>query len=579
MADGRRLPDVGAIPIADKLLGLDAAGTAGLLSTTVLSAQLGIPRNVRITRESVAALEADTLISQSAGATDYAPDGTLVAAGRSLFMVDSTATTGYVENANGVKFKVLANEGGYYPFWSMNPESGGVTDVTSKLQQLMDIASANGGGAILIPPEIYRVEGLNYKTGVKLVGAGFERNVGASGAAKGGTRFVRTSAVRIINAIGVGKRDAAGHAPISYGWLQGIMFDGAGYAADIIAMHACVTWTIFDCMFTDCEGARWIDMREVWDSHFSFCRFERGGSADGTVPGLPLISGGPWERTNQIHFHSSVFENFPGLAIDTPSLEEDYFTNEIYFTSTKIETQQASTQPLVRFDAARTVVLNGLNVSAKGQAGTAIVAPVQITNCRGVQGSLQIEFIAGGADWGAFVDITGSSSIDLNIREGGAYEPTEGVVVKTDGANVETMHFRAVGDFTDRMANQPSRIGDSAMLYSKSGEPQLQFKRGDIADSWSLGRLVADGGGTKFRVLHGATETLRIQNNNVVAASYMMTADTALLLPSYTVATVPDATISAGMQIFVTDEVGGAVPAFSSGGNWRRTTDRAIIST
>ncbi len=30
--------------------------------------------------------------------------------------------------------------------------------------------------------------------------------------------------------------------------------------------------------------------------------------------------------------------------------------------------------------------------------------------------------------------------------------------------------------------------------------------------------------------------------------------------------------------IFVTNEVGGAVPAFNDGTNWRRATDRAIVS-
>ena len=30
--------------------------------------------------------------------------------------------------------------------------------------------------------------------------------------------------------------------------------------------------------------------------------------------------------------------------------------------------------------------------------------------------------------------------------------------------------------------------------------------------------------------------------------------------------------------IYVTDEAGGAVPAFSDGTNWRRVTDRAIVS-
>ncbi len=48
---------------------------------------------------------------------------------------------------------------------------------------------------------------------------------------------------------------------------------------------------------------------------------------------------------------------------------------------------------------------------------------------------------------------------------------------------------------------------------------------------------------------------------------------------SYTVATLPSASAAgAGAMIYVTDESGGAVPAFSDGTNWRRVTDRAVVS-
>lgn len=48
---------------------------------------------------------------------------------------------------------------------------------------------------------------------------------------------------------------------------------------------------------------------------------------------------------------------------------------------------------------------------------------------------------------------------------------------------------------------------------------------------------------------------------------------------SFTVATLPSASDpGAGSRIFVTDEVGGAVEAFSDGVNFRRCTDRAIVS-
>lgn len=45
-----------------------------------------------------------------------------------------------------------------------------------------------------------------------------------------------------------------------------------------------------------------------------------------------------------------------------------------------------------------------------------------------------------------------------------------------------------------------------------------------------------------------------------------------------TLATLPNVAASAGGLIIVSDEAGGYVPAFSDGTNWRRVTDRAIVS-
>lgn len=48
-------------------------------------------------------------------------------------------------------------------------------------------------------------------------------------------------------------------------------------------------------------------------------------------------------------------------------------------------------------------------------------------------------------------------------------------------------------------------------------------------------------------------------------------------LRSYTVATLP-APQSDGLMAFCSDEAGGAVPVFSLAGQWRRVTDRAVVS-
>lgn len=46
---------------------------------------------------------------------------------------------------------------------------------------------------------------------------------------------------------------------------------------------------------------------------------------------------------------------------------------------------------------------------------------------------------------------------------------------------------------------------------------------------------------------------------------------------AYTVDNLPDSSV-AGQMIFVSDETGGAVMAFSDGTNWRRITDRQVVS-
>jgi hypothetical protein len=51
-----------------------------------------------------------------------------------------------------------------------------------------------------------------------------------------------------------------------------------------------------------------------------------------------------------------------------------------------------------------------------------------------------------------------------------------------------------------------------------------------------------------------------------------------LVLKEYAVSTLPSASLWTGGFIYVSDESGGAQPAFSDGTNWRRFTDRSVVS-
>ncbi len=64
----------------------------------------------------------------------------------------------------------------------------------------------------------------------------------------------------------------------------------------------------------------------------------------------------------------------------------------------------------------------------------------------------------------------------------------------------------------------------------------------------------------------------------IAAPTTKLDVDGPIKVKSYTVAGVPSASGIAGAIIFVSNESGGAVLAFSDNTNWRRVTDRAIIS-
>jgi len=54
--------------------------------------------------------------------------------------------------------------------------------------------------------------------------------------------------------------------------------------------------------------------------------------------------------------------------------------------------------------------------------------------------------------------------------------------------------------------------------------------------------------------------------------------DTRGQLEIFTVSALPSASDNEGRMVYVSDESGGAVTAFSDGTDWRRTTDREVVS-
>lgn len=128
-------------------------------------------------------------------------------------------------------------------------------------------------------------------------------------------------------------------------------------------------------------------------------------------------------------------------------------------------------------------------------------------------------------------------------------------------------------------------IGTQSLSVLAHDAPSVQVRNtGGVGGASFIMTDEPSGGNWKFKITGGGDFKLR----NEASSEDVLKIDTLTMvtsyygpvrLMSYTVAALPSAaTAGAGGQVFVTDETGGPVPAFSDGSNWRRVTDRAVVS-
>jgi len=148
------------------------------------------------------------------------------------------------------------------------------------------------------------------------------------------------------------------------------------------------------------------------------------------------------------------------------------------------------------------------------------------------------------------------------------------------------------------------KLGDSSL---STGNVNLYLGTGRTGDGACTLRFVTDttysaygfqfartGGANASSIMYhrgtGALQFYTVDSASIVFKTNSTTAITidtnqrttfsaAIILKSFTVGTLPSASAAgAGAQVYVSNETGGAVPAFSDGTNWRRYTDRAIVT-
>jgi hypothetical protein len=100
----------------------------------------------------------------------------------------------------------------------------------------------------------------------------------------------------------------------------------------------------------------------------------------------------------------------------------------------------------------------------------------------------------------------------------------------------------------------------------------------DTAQGTRLDLLTVANGSVSESIALSALGNGNVRVGSDATAACKLDVDGPVRVKGYTVAGVPGAAVAAGQIIYVSDEAGGAVLAFSDGTNWRRVTDRATIS-
>lgn len=190
---------------------------------------------------------------------------------------------------------------------------------------------------------------------------------------------------------------------------------------------------------------------------------------------------------------------------------------------------------------------------------------------------------------GNILDVQLNGSTRLSVSSGGTLT-TGGSIVSgnniTSGNNVSlpsagTLNWNSdtilVRDgAANTLALRNSTTAQTVRVYNTYTDAS-NYERGVLDWATSANNLII---GTQ-KAGTGSTRSVLLQVGSATTVTFgpaTTVFSTVPVLPTYTVAGAPTASSYTRGLIYVSDESGGAVPAFSDGTNWRRVTDRAIIS-
>jgi len=121
-------------------------------------------------------------------------------------------------------------------------------------------------------------------------------------------------------------------------------------------------------------------------------------------------------------------------------------------------------------------------------------------------------------------------------------------------------------------------IRDEDLVYLHDGGAWVTLENALNADLKAIAQLMPSNDDLVQRKSGAWTNRTMAQLASDLASSFAtLSVSGPVKVGSYTVAGLPSASAAAQL-VYVSDETGGAVLAFSDGTNWRRVTDRAVVS-
>jgi hypothetical protein len=255
---------------------------------------------------------------------------------------------------------------------------GATTDYRIKIQAIIDVVAAEGGGIIWFPAGYYLVgdPGLDLKSKVTLLGV----------AREGGAVFVRNGAYSILNSLGVSiLTDGTGAGHIRRWSLQNFSMEGGAYEAPLTAFRASSLCEIRNVRFSGSKR-QLLQAYEFFDSRIDNSRFTHADDDTGTYFAVELLSGlegsSNWEFTNQIHFKSCVWEDNIGKSL----LCKTFITNEIYLADCKIENLACNQSGQITAQSCANLRFNNVQITTRGTAGNLITDVLNISSASLVYG-------------------------------------------------------------------------------------------------------------------------------------------------------------------------------------------------